>query len=167
MTPNRLNAARAYALFASDLSSQCCPNGVTVAAAIKFAIAAYGGVRGCVGEVGAAYGEHPETAAPRMRWARHVIDEMYSPAPGPCSEPAGDGLNSQIPPAQISDLAGVTARMPCQAAPVKTLALKADHRGRGKVPSSVRLSTRWSLDGTSARPQLPIRALQKGCSSDA
>ena len=168
MTPNHLDAARAYALFASDLSSHCCPNEVAVAAAIRTAIAAYGGIRGCAGEVGAAYGEHPETAAPRMRWARHVIMAIYSPAADPCSEQAGDGRHSQSPPAQIRDLADVTARMPCQAAPVKTLALKADHGGRGKVPGSSRLSTRPSLDVTSARrAPSPPRALQKGGPSDA
>ncbi len=83
MTQNRANAARAYALFASDLSSQCCLDEVAVAAAIRTAIAAHG-VRGCAGEVGAAYGEHPETAAPRMRWARNVLEAIYAPAAGPC-----------------------------------------------------------------------------------
>ena len=33
--------------------------------------------RGCAGEVAAAYGGHPETAAPRMRWARAVVDNLF------------------------------------------------------------------------------------------
>ena len=80
MPRDRLIAARAYALFASDLSSERRPSESAVAAAIKSAVATYGGVLGCAGEVGAAYGEHPETAAPRMRWARRLIEAIYSPA---------------------------------------------------------------------------------------
>jgi hypothetical protein len=34
-------------------------------------------------EVAAAYGEHPETAARRMRWARAVIDSINAPAGWP------------------------------------------------------------------------------------
>jgi hypothetical protein len=44
-----------------------------VAAAIEHAIGACHGIGGCVAEMAAAYGEHPETAARRMRWARTVI----------------------------------------------------------------------------------------------
>jgi hypothetical protein len=70
--------ARAEALFASDLSIQCHHSEAIVAAAIKNAIGSHGGVRGCAGEVGAAYGDYPETAAARMRWARRVIEAIYS-----------------------------------------------------------------------------------------
>ena len=80
MASDRMIAARAAALFASDLSSRGRPSQVAVAAATSRAIAACGGVRGCLGEVAAAYGERPETAVPRMRWARQTIDELYSPA---------------------------------------------------------------------------------------
>jgi hypothetical protein len=65
---------RAAALFASDLSRYCRPSRADVAAAIGTAMAAQGGVRGCLGEVAAAYGEHPETAVLRMRWARQTIE---------------------------------------------------------------------------------------------
>lgn len=80
MAPDRMIAARAAALFASDLSSQCRPSQAAVAAAIGRAIAAFGGVSGCVGQVAAAYGDRPETAVPRMRWARQTIDAIYPPA---------------------------------------------------------------------------------------
>jgi hypothetical protein len=43
------------------------------------AVRVYGGTRGCAGEMAAAYGEHPETAATRMRWARHAIHASYPP----------------------------------------------------------------------------------------
>lgn len=79
MAQEALIVARAEALFASDISSQCQPDESEVAAAIRRAVRAHGGVRGCAGEVGAAYGECPETAAARMRWARRVIEMIYSP----------------------------------------------------------------------------------------
>ncbi len=79
MASDRMIAARAAALFASDLSSRCEPSQAAVAAAIRTAIADCGGVLGCLGKVAAAYGEHPETAVPRMRWARQTIDAIYSP----------------------------------------------------------------------------------------
>lgn len=91
MAPDRMAAARAAALFVSDLSSYCRPSETDVAAAIRKTIAAYGGVLGCLGEVAAAYGEHPETAVPRMRWARQTIDAVYSPTAlsrwQPCAAP--------------------------------------------------------------------------------
>jgi hypothetical protein len=67
-------AAQAEALFTSDLSAFTSHARVSVNAAIKRAIRAHGGVCGCSGEVAAAYGEHPETAAARMRWARTVVE---------------------------------------------------------------------------------------------
>jgi len=74
----RLFAARAEALFASDLSAQREHTRTDVAAAIRHAIGVHNGIRGCAGEVAAAYGEHPETAARRMRWARSVIEGIYA-----------------------------------------------------------------------------------------
>ena len=79
MSPDRIIVARAEALFASDLPLQCHPSEAAVAAAIRNAVKAHGGVRGCAGDVAAAYGDYPETAAARMRWARQVIEAIYSP----------------------------------------------------------------------------------------
>jgi hypothetical protein len=78
MAPDRLIAARGNALFASGLSAQGHPDRAAVADAISRAIALYGGTSGCLGEVAAAYGDYPETAASRMRWARHVIEAVYA-----------------------------------------------------------------------------------------
>lgn len=78
MARDHLIAARAEALFASDLSIHSHPSEATVTAAIRRAVRAHGGIRGCVGEVGAAYGDYPETAAERMRWARQVIEAISS-----------------------------------------------------------------------------------------
>jgi hypothetical protein len=75
---SQLLAARAAALFASDLSGGSRPTGPAVDAAIASSVRRCGGTRGCVATVAAAYGECPETAAPRMRWARGVVVTVYS-----------------------------------------------------------------------------------------
>jgi hypothetical protein len=76
-----LTAARAEALFTSCLSAGTRPAPGEVAEAIRAAMRAYGGSRGCAAEVAAAYGERPETAAPRMRWALGVVSATYPPRP--------------------------------------------------------------------------------------
>lgn len=73
-----LTAARAEALFTSPLATGSRPSHEVVELAIRFAVRAHGGVRGCAGDVAAEYGDHPETAAPRMRWARQLVDELYA-----------------------------------------------------------------------------------------
>ena len=74
-------SARAEALFTSYLSAQRDYTTIEVAAAIRQAIGAHRGIRGCAGEVAAAYGERPETAASRMRWARAVVEGIYARRP--------------------------------------------------------------------------------------
>jgi hypothetical protein len=74
---SQILAARAAALFASDLPAGSRPSGPVVDAAIAGAIRAYGGTRGCVVAMATAYGDCPETAAPRMRWAREVVVTVY------------------------------------------------------------------------------------------
>ena len=76
MALDHLTTARAAALFASDLPNQCRPGKAAVEAAISGALKAWGGVDGCVSALAVAYGDHPETAVPRMRWARQTIDAM-------------------------------------------------------------------------------------------
>jgi hypothetical protein len=80
-----LLAARAEALFTSDLSARREYTQIEVAAAISRAIGVHNGIRGCLGEVAAAYGEYPETAARRMRWARTVIEGIYASRPAGAS----------------------------------------------------------------------------------
>ena len=67
MALDHLITARTAALFASDLPNQCRPSQAVVEAAIDGTLTACGGVDGCVGALAAAYGDHPETAAPRMK----------------------------------------------------------------------------------------------------
>ncbi|MBG0564997.1 hypothetical protein [Actinoplanes aureus] len=77
-------AARASALFASNLPSGSRPTGSMVDDAIATAVRAFGGTRGCVAVMAAAYGDCPETAAPRMQWARSVVMTVYgSQSPEP------------------------------------------------------------------------------------
>jgi hypothetical protein len=79
----QLLVARAQALFASNLSARSEYTRTEVAAAIRQAISAHHGPGGCAGQVAAAYGEHPETSANRMRWARAVVQAMQAPAGWP------------------------------------------------------------------------------------
>ena len=76
-TTNPLTAARAAALFVSDLSATEQPTGVLVEAAIKHALRTHGGARGCAADVAAAYGDYSELAAGRMRWARSLVEDLY------------------------------------------------------------------------------------------
>ncbi|MEV6303390.1 hypothetical protein AB0M02_28530 [Actinoplanes sp. NPDC051861] len=72
-----LAAARAEALFTSHLSTGSHPSGDIVAEAIRDAVRAHGGVRGCAADVAFEYGDHPEMAAPRMRWALDLVHTLY------------------------------------------------------------------------------------------
>jgi hypothetical protein len=63
---------RADALFASALQRSDEPSAAQVRQAIAAAVRAFG-ARGCAARVAQAYGEHPETAVPRMRWARTAV----------------------------------------------------------------------------------------------
>ena len=78
-----LSRESAQALFASDLSARREHTRTEVTAAIRQAISAHHGPGGCAGQVAAAYGEHPETAAGRMRWARAVIQSLQAPSGWP------------------------------------------------------------------------------------
>jgi hypothetical protein len=67
-----ISTARADALFASPLQRSDEPTPAQVHQAIAAALAAFG-IQGCAARVAHAYGEHPETAVPRMRWARATV----------------------------------------------------------------------------------------------
>jgi hypothetical protein len=67
-----ISTARADALFVSALQRSEEPSAAQVRLAIVAAIREFG-ARGCAARVAQAYGEHPETAVLRMRWARAVV----------------------------------------------------------------------------------------------
>ena len=85
-----LTAARAEALFTSQLATGSQPSYEVVQTAIRIAVRTYGGVRGCAAEVAAEYGDRPELAAPRMRWARHVVEQLYEAPRVRASRPRTD-----------------------------------------------------------------------------
>ena len=76
-----LTVARAEALFTSQLATGSRPSYDVVETAIRVAVRTHGGVRGCAADVAAdvaaEYGDYPEVAAPRMRWARSVVEQLY------------------------------------------------------------------------------------------
>ncbi|MFG1994946.1 hypothetical protein ACGFJ7_33725 [Actinoplanes sp. NPDC048988] len=84
---SQLLAARAAALFSSDLPSGTRPTPGAVDAAIARAVRTRG-TRGCVADLAAAYGDYPENAATRMRWARGVVVTVYEPSPAATSPAA-------------------------------------------------------------------------------
>lgn len=72
-----LLTARAAALFASPLSARRSYHPCEIELAVKESLRVHGGTRNCAGEVAAAYGDHPELAIPRMRWALSVVQQLY------------------------------------------------------------------------------------------
>jgi hypothetical protein len=67
----------ADALFASILQRSDGPSAGQVRNAVAVAVRAYGS-RGCAARVAQEFGDHPETAVARMRWARGVVDEVFA-----------------------------------------------------------------------------------------
>src|SRR4029079_7321037 len=67
-----ISTARADALFASPLQRSDEPTPAQVHQAIAAALAVFG-IRAGAARVAQAYGDHPETAVPRMRWARATV----------------------------------------------------------------------------------------------
>jgi hypothetical protein len=76
-----LSVARAEALFTSQLATGSRPTYAVAEAAIRSAVRTHGGVRGCAADVAAHYGDYPELAVPRMRWARNTVDQLYEVRP--------------------------------------------------------------------------------------
>ena len=81
MYPPSTSAVWADALFASVLQRSDEPSAGQVRKAVAAALRAYGG-RGCAERVALEFGDHPETAVARMRWACGVVGEVFAtPAP--------------------------------------------------------------------------------------
>jgi hypothetical protein len=89
-----IGAVGANAVFASDLQRCDEPSAGQVRQAVAAAIRALGW-SGCAGRVAQEFGDNPETAVIRMRWARRVAREAFAyPAPeqGPARADAGGWL---------------------------------------------------------------------------
>lgn len=79
-----ISTGRADALFASALQPSDEPSAQQVDKAIAAAVRAFGAC-GCAAWVAQEYGERPETAVVRMRWARSAVAGALadaSPEPG-------------------------------------------------------------------------------------
>ncbi len=63
--------ARREALFVSALQPSDTPTADTIAGAITAAVHQFG-PRGCAARMAQEFGDHPETAAARMQWARQL-----------------------------------------------------------------------------------------------
>jgi len=72
-----IRASGADALFVSALQRSDNPSASQIRQAIAAAIGA-SDYSGCAGRVAQEFGDHPETAAARMRWARTLADEAIS-----------------------------------------------------------------------------------------
>jgi len=75
----------ADALFASMLQRSDGPTAGQVRKAVAATVRAYGS-RGCAERVAQEFGDHPETAVTRMRWARGVVGEVFTAPPGRAHE---------------------------------------------------------------------------------
>jgi len=70
------SAVRCDALFVSALQRSEHPDAGQVRRAVAAAVRQYGDC-GCAAQVAQEYGEHPEIAAARMRWARGAVAEAF------------------------------------------------------------------------------------------
>ena len=78
-----ISAARADALFVSALQRSEELSTGQVRQAVASAVRAFGS-RGCAERVAQEFGDHPDTAVARMRWARTVAAETFAGlGPGP------------------------------------------------------------------------------------
>lgn len=82
----RLNVidARCEALFASGLQRSDELTAEAVQEAISRAVRELG-TRGCAARMAQEFGDHPETACDRMRWARQVVAGLHAARPAPAT----------------------------------------------------------------------------------
>ena len=97
-----IGAVRADAVFVSGLQRCDQPSAGQVRQAVAAAVRAFG-CSGCAGRVAQEFGDNPETAVIRMRWARGVAREAFADSP---PEPA----RVRMPPggwSSVRSLSGV------------------------------------------------------------
>ena len=79
------SAVWAGALFASGLTCSDNPGAGPARKVIAAAVRAYGGL-GCVQRVAQEFGDHPEVAVDRMRWARAVAAQLFASPSAPAQQ---------------------------------------------------------------------------------
>ncbi|MDR2988516.1 MAG: hypothetical protein LBV34_27140 [Nocardiopsaceae bacterium] len=97
-------AVCADALFASMLQRSNGPSADEVRKAITAAVRAYGG-RGCAERVAQEFGDHPEIAVARMRWARGVVGEVVASPPEAAKGRTGPGKKARLRRSQLMTIA--------------------------------------------------------------
>jgi hypothetical protein len=71
----------ANALFASSLQPSEQPTLAQVKAVVRDSLRSNGGVGGCASVCASEYGDHPDTARARMRWALALVEQIRCPEP--------------------------------------------------------------------------------------
>jgi hypothetical protein len=79
MTRLNVNDARCEALFVSGLQRSDVPTPEALAEVISRTVRQFG-IAGCLSRMAQEFGDHPESAAGRMRWIRQLIGGIYAPA---------------------------------------------------------------------------------------
>jgi hypothetical protein len=115
----RISVVLADALFVSGLQRCDEPSAGQVRQAVAATIEAFG-CSGCAGWVAQEFGDHPETAVIRLRWAPSMADEAFAdwrPGPGPGT---GAGwwlaIHPRRPVEQASSSPGAGQREPVRSA---------------------------------------------------
>ena len=93
MYPRSVNALQTDALFASALQRSDELSVSQIRRAVAAALHGYGAA-GCAGRVAQEFGDHPETAAARMRWARTAVAALERQSSGPGVRPIAAASNS-------------------------------------------------------------------------
>lgn len=75
---------RCEALFASALQRSDVVTAEIVAEAIRKTVCALG-TGGCASRMAQEFGDHPEAAAERMRWARQILGDVPAGPPTPAA----------------------------------------------------------------------------------
>ena len=74
--PNSFDAVRAEALFVSTLQCSDVPAAEQVRRAVATTLRQRG-IQGCAAQVAGEFGDHPDTAVNRMRWALATVRSVY------------------------------------------------------------------------------------------
>ena len=82
MSRINVNAVRCEALFVSALQPSDAPCALRVREEIRRAVRDLGS-RGCAARVAQEFGDHPEAAILRMRWAREAVEQAFLDQPRP------------------------------------------------------------------------------------
>ena len=108
-----VGAFRADAVFVSGLQRCDEPSAGQVRQAVAAAIRAFG-YPGCAGRVAQEFGDHPETAVIRMRWARAVAGAAFADSAPERGRPADGGgllvVRPRLPAEQGSGSPGAGRR---------------------------------------------------------